>query len=184
MDKRRRNGENGDIGESRDVRDCRDPRASEIRVPLRSWDHLDNYHKWRTTDYVRVLRAGRSVVPRGNRTLNRMVVIERINKCDPILPTFLPFIHSRGTDRFPIFSFDRISRFRYCKRRVNFPTNLNRVRSILLIFCSRFSTRNTKLIRKISILIIEDRRIFVSFSRNWIVVAVKDTRNTERTRTI
>lgn len=53
MDKRRRSGENGDIGESRDVRDCRDPRASEIRVPLWSWDHLDNYHKWRTTDWLR-----------------------------------------------------------------------------------------------------------------------------------
>lgn len=62
----------------------------------------------RLTDYVRVLPAGRSVVPRGNRTLNRMIMIERINKCDP------PSFHSRGRS----ISFDRDSRdFENCCKR-------------------------------------------------------------------
>lgn len=62
----------------------------------------------RLTDYVRVLPVGRSVVPRGNRTLNRMIMIERINKCDP------PSFHSRGRS----ISFDRDSRdFENCCKR-------------------------------------------------------------------
>lgn len=117
----------------------------------------------RLTDYVRVLPAGRSVVPRGNRTLNRMIMIERINKCDPIL--FLSFILEE--DRFPSIEISRIV------ASVAFRTNLNRMKDRFNIFryCSRPEIWSRG---KISILIIGEYSFIRS--RNWIVVAVKETR--------